>query len=168
MPWNRGWSTSSWGSSSWDKNNSSGWNNRDWQQATNHPPATSPPSQSSVPSGIVSIQSPPPSQFRSFWVAQLPPNGRGYGITSMCFNMPADGIVDDLKQVICEELSHPRFYLTKRAFRLKLNGNHQQYYIKLSTIDNTTPLTFEWAEPFTASCVCGPLLPRGHRIFATM
>ena len=89
----------------------------------------------------------PPSKFRSFWVADLPPNGRGHGITSMCFNMPADGIVDDLKQVICEELSHPRFYLTKRAFRLKLHGNHQPYYIKLSTIDNTTPLNFEWAKP---------------------
>ena len=75
----------------------------------------------------------PPSKFRSFGAANLPPNGRGHGITSMCFNMPADGIVDDLKQVICEELSHPRFYLTKRAFRLKLHGNHQPYYFKLST-----------------------------------
>ena len=68
-------------------------------------------------------------------------------VTSACFNLPADGIVDDLKQIICQELSHPRFYLAKRTFRLKLNGNHQPYYIKLSTIDNTTPLTFEWAEP---------------------
>ena len=57
------WSTSSWGSSSWDKNNSSGWNNRDWQQGTNHPSATSPPSQSSVPSGNVSI----PSSFAPDW-----------------------------------------------------------------------------------------------------
>ena len=73
--------------------------------------------------------------------------GLGHGITSMCFNMPADGIVDDLKEIICEELSHPRFYLTKRAFRLKLHANHQPYYIKLNTIDNTAPLTFEWAAP---------------------
>ena len=63
MSWNRGWSTSSWGSSSWDKNNSSGWNNRDWQQGTDHPSVTSPPSQSSVPSGNVSI----PSSFAPDW-----------------------------------------------------------------------------------------------------
>ena len=73
--------------------------------------------------------------------------GLGHGITSACFNIPADGIVDDLKQIICQELSHPRFYLTKRTFRLKLNGNHQPYHIKLDTIDNAAPLTFEWAEP---------------------
>ena len=90
---------------------------------------------------------PPSDKIRSFWVGNLPPNGLGHGITSACFNLPADGIVDDFKQIICQELSHPRFYLAKRAFRLKLNGNHQPYYIKLSTIDNTTPLTFEWAEP---------------------
>ena len=77
----------------------------------------------------------------------LPLNGLGHGITSACFNLPADGIVDDLKQIICQELSHPRFYLTKRTFRLKLNSNHQPYYIKLSTMDNATPLTFEWARP---------------------
>ena len=91
---------------------------------------------------------PPPEKIRSFWVRNLPPNGLGHGITSACSNLPADGTVDDLKQIICQELSHPRFYLAKRAFRPKLNGNHQPYYIKLSTIDNTTPLTFEWAEPF--------------------
>ena len=68
---------------------------------------------------------PPPEKTRSFWVENLPPNGLGHGITSACFNLPADGIVDDLKQIICQELSHPRFYLEKRAFRLKLNGNHQ-------------------------------------------
>ena len=80
-------------------------------------------------------------------VENLPPNGLGHGITSACFNLPADGIVDDLKQIIGQELSHPRFYFTQRTFRLKLNGNHQPCYIKLSTIDNATPLTFEWAEP---------------------
>ena len=32
------------------------------------------------------------------------------------FNLPADGIVDDFKQIICQELSHPRFYLAKRGF----------------------------------------------------
>ena len=90
---------------------------------------------------------PPPEKTRSFWVENLPPNGLGHGITSACFNIPADGIVDDLKQIICQELSHPRFYLTKRTFRLKLNGNHQPYSIKLNTIDNATPLTVEWAEP---------------------
>ena len=52
----------------------------------------------------------------------------------------------NLKRIICQELSHPRFYLAKRTFRLKLNGNHQPYYIKLSTTDNATPLTFEWTE----------------------
>ena len=76
----------------------------------------------------------------------LPPNGLGHGITSACFNIPAD-VGDDLKRIICQELSHPRFYLTKRTFRLKLNGNHQPYYIKLNTIDNAAHLTFEWAEP---------------------
>ena len=86
---------------------------------------------------------PPPEKIRSFWVENLPPNGLGHGITSACFNLPADGIVDDLKQIICEELSHPHCYLTKRTFRLKLNGNHQRYYIKLNTIDNAAPLTFE-------------------------
>ena len=85
---------------------------------------------------------PPPEKIRSFWVENLPPNGLGQGMTSACFNLPADGIVDGLKQIICQELSHPRFCLAKRAFRLKL----KPYFIKLSTIDNTTPLTFEWTE----------------------
>ena len=52
-----------------------------------------------------------------------------------------DGIVDDLKQIICQELSHPRFYLTKRTFRLKLNGIHQPYYIKLNTMDRADILS---------------------------
>ena len=42
---------------------SSGWNDRDWQQGTNHPSGTSPPSQSSVPSGKFSI----PSSFTPDW-----------------------------------------------------------------------------------------------------
>ena len=53
---------------------------------------------------------PPPEKTRSFWVEKLPPNGLGHGIASACFNIPADGIVNDLKQIIYQELSHPRFY----------------------------------------------------------
>ena len=52
---------------------------------------------------------PPPEKTRSFWVENLPPNELGHGITSACFNISADGVVDDLKQIICQELSHPRF-----------------------------------------------------------
>ena len=56
---------------------------------------------------------PPPEKTRSFWVANLPPNGLRRGITSACFNLPADGIVDDLKQIICQEL---RLLLSKASF----------------------------------------------------
>ena len=56
---------------------------------------------------------PPPEKIRSFRVENLPPNGLGHGITSACFNLPADGIVDDLKQIICQEL---RLLLSKASF----------------------------------------------------
>ena len=84
---------------------------------------------------------PPPETTRSFWVENLPPNGLGHGITSACLQHTCDGIVYDLKQIICQELSHPRFYLTKRTFRLKLNGIHQPYYIKLNTMDRADILS---------------------------
>ena len=59
---------------------------------------------------------PPPEKIRSFWVENLPPNGLGHGITSARFNIPADGVVDDLKQIICQELSHPTLLLSKASF----------------------------------------------------
>ena len=63
MSWNRDWSSSSWASSFWDKNASSAWNNRDWQRGPNNRSGSSPPSQSSVPGGTVSI----PSSFTPDW-----------------------------------------------------------------------------------------------------
>ena len=63
MSWNRDWSNSSWASSSWDKNGSSGWNNRDWQRGPSNRSGSSPPSQSSVLGGTVSI----PSSFTPDW-----------------------------------------------------------------------------------------------------
>ena len=63
MSWKRDWSNLSWASSSWDKNGSSGWNNRDWQRGPSHRSGSSPPSQSSVPGGTVSI----PSSFTPDW-----------------------------------------------------------------------------------------------------
>ena len=68
-------------------------------------------------------QLPPPEKIRSFWVENLPPNGLGLGI------LPPNG------------LGHG---ITSACFNLR---NHQPYHIKLSTIDNATPLTVEWAEP---------------------
>ena len=84
---------------------------------------------------------PPPEKTRNFWVGNLPPNGLGHGITSACFNIPADGIVDDLKQIICQELSHPRFYLIKRTFPTQAEWQpsavlHQaQHHRQCSTLD---------------------------------
>ena len=63
MSWFRDWSNSSWASSSWDKNGWSGWNNRDWQRGPSNRSGPSPPSQSSVPGGTVSI----PSSFTPEW-----------------------------------------------------------------------------------------------------
>ena len=63
---------------------------------------------------------PQPEKTRFILVHDLPIEGRDDGITSVRFEVPADGIIDDLKQAISESLTNPRLYLPRRAFFLKL------------------------------------------------
>ena len=59
---------------------------------------------------------PQPEKTRFILVHDLPIEGRDDGITSVRFEVPADGIIDDLKQAISESLTNPRLYLPRRAF----------------------------------------------------
>ncbi|CAE7241745.1 unnamed protein product [Symbiodinium sp. CCMP2592] len=91
-----------------------------------------------------------PKDFAGYWVKNLPPEGLGDGITAACFTIPHDGLVDDLKQFIARELTNPHFYLPMRAFRLTQNGEDKPPVTKLSAIDTTDLLTFEWVEPYSS------------------
>ena len=90
-------------------------------------------------------RNPPEVQLRKFWVEDLPPQGLGYGCTSAAFEVPACGIIDDIKQAIKSRLSHSRFALYKRHFRLTQNGQHKQYFEKISTLSTDVLLKFHWS-----------------------
>ena len=77
------------------------------------------------------------------WVESLPPES---GCVSASFEVGADGIVNDLKAAITARLSHPRFCLYKRHFKLTQGGQHRQFYEKLSVLRSDTPVKFEWAD----------------------
>ena len=62
---------------------------------------------------------PQSERTRFILVHDLPPEGRDDGITSVRFEVPADGIIDDLKQAISDALTNSRLYLPRRAFFLK-------------------------------------------------
>ena len=86
---------------------------------------------------------PQPEKTRFILVHDLPIEGRDDGITSVRFEVPADGIVDDLKQAISESLTNPRLYLPRRAFFLKHRGVHQPYFTQLKSIEAAAELSFQ-------------------------
>ena len=97
---------------------------------------------------------------RFILVHNLPPEGRDDGITSVRFEVPADGIIDDLKQAISDALTNSRLYLPRRAFFLKLRDIHQPYFTLLKSIEPDAELSFQWSETeatcfYTSSFVVG-------------
>ena len=77
---------------------------------------------------------PQSERTRFILVHDLPPEGRDDGITSVRFEVPADGIIDDLKQAISDALTSSRLYLPRRAFFLKLRDVHQPYFTQLKNM----------------------------------
>ena len=60
---------------------------------------------------------PQSERTRFILVHDLPPEGRDDGITSVRFEVPADGIIDDLKQAISDALTSSRlYYLVELSF----------------------------------------------------
>ena len=98
---------------------------------------------------------PQPEKTRFILVHDLPIEGRDDGITSVRFEVPADGIIDDLKQAISESLTNPRLYLPRRAFFLKLRGVHQPYFTQLKSIEAAAELSFQWSQT-EATCTYTP------------
>ena len=98
---------------------------------------------------------PQPEKTRFILVHDLPIEGRDDGITSARFEVPADGIIDDLKQAISESLTNPRLYLPRRAFFLKLRGVHQPYFTQLKSIEAAAELSFQWSQT-EATCTYSP------------
>ena len=98
---------------------------------------------------------PQPEKTRFILVHDLPIEGRDDGITSVRFEVPADGIIDDLKQAISESLTNPRLYLPRRAFFLKLRGVHQPYSTQLKRIEAAAELSFQWSQT-EATCTYTP------------
>lgn len=91
-------------------------------------------------------RAPPPELLRKFWVTGLPLEGLGTGTAS--FEVPANAIVDDIKEAISVRMSQSQFYLSRRVFRLSLNGQHQPFFAKVDTIRMDMTLTFEWADAY--------------------
>ena len=98
---------------------------------------------------------PQPEKTRFILVHDLPIEGRDDGITSVRFEVPADGIIDDLKQAISESLTNARLYLPRRAFFLKLRGVHQPYFTQLKSIEAAAELSFQWSQT-EATCTYTP------------
>ena len=94
----------------------------------------------------------PVKRTRIILVHDLPPEGRDDGITSVRFEVPADGIIDDLKQAISDALTSSRLYLPRRAFFLKLRDVHQPYFTQLKNIEPDAELSFQWSAT-EATCV---------------
>ena len=95
---------------------------------------------------------PQSERTRFIMVHDLPPEGRDDGITSVRFEVPADGIIDDLKQAISDALTSSRLYLPRRAFFLKLRDVHQPYFTQLKNIEPDAELSFRWSAT-EATCV---------------
>ena len=88
---------------------------------------------------------PQSEKTRFILVHDLPPEGRDDGVTSVRFEVPADGIIDDLKQAISDALTSSRLYLPRRAFFLKLRDVHQPYFTQLKNIEPDAELSFQWS-----------------------
>ena len=103
---------------------------------------------------------PQSERTRFILVHNLPPEGRDDGITSVRLEVPADGIIDDLKQAISDALTNSRLYLPRRAFFLKLRDIHQPYFTLLKSIEPDAELSFQWSATeatcfYTSSFVVG-------------
>ena len=96
-------------------------------------------------------RTPPGQQGVQVLVEDLPPQGVGYGCTSAAFEVPATGVIDDLKEAISQRLSHSRFGLYKRHFKLSQNGQHKPVFEKVATLSSDTALKFHWSEYSTES-----------------
>lgn len=86
-----------------------------------------------------------PARTRVILVHNLPIEGCEDGVTSVRFEVPADGIVDDLKK-ISETFTNSRLYLPRRAFFLQLRGTHQPFLTQLKSIEPTAEFAFQWSE----------------------
>ena len=62
---------------------------------------------------------PQPTKTRTIMVHNLPIEGFEDGVTSLQFEVPSDGIIDDLKRCISHKLTTERFYLPRRSFHLQ-------------------------------------------------
>ena len=94
----------------------------------------------------LSKSAPQPSKTRIILVHNLPFEGCDDGVTSLQFEVPEDGIIDDIKRSISERLSNERFFLSRRVFQLHRNGVHQPYFRQLKNLDQLSELTFQWSE----------------------
>ena len=118
--------------------------------------ASLPPTGDQLPVGPRPNKAIPQSERTRFiLVHNLPSEGRDDGITSVRFEVPADGIIDDLKQAISESLTNPRLYLPRRAFFLKLRGVHQPFFTQLKSIEAAAELSFQWSQT-EATCTYTP------------
>ena len=70
-------------------------------------------------------------------------------MASLQFEVPSDGIIDDLKRCICHKLTTERFYLPRRSFHLQSGGVRQPYFTKLKELQTSAELTFQWSVPDT-------------------
>ena len=92
---------------------------------------------------------PQPTKTRTIAVHNLPIEGCEDGVTSLQFEVPSDGIIDDIKRSISERLTNERFYLPRRSFHLQLGGVRQPYFTKLKELQTSAELTFQWSVPDT-------------------
>ena len=94
----------------------------------------------------LSKSAPRPSKTRIILVHNLPIEGCDDGVTSLQFEVPADGIIDDVKRSISERLSNERVFLSRRVVQLHRNGVHQPYIKQLTSLDQLSELMFQWSE----------------------
>ena len=71
---------------------------------------------------------PQPSRTRTIMVHILPIEGCDDGVTSLQFEVPADGIIDDIKKSISERITNDRFSVSRRFFHLQLRGVYQPFF----------------------------------------
>ena len=72
-----------------------------------------------------SKSAPQPTKTRTITVHNLPVEGCADGVTSLQFEVPSDGIIDNVKRCISERLTNESFYLPRRLFHLQSGGVHQ-------------------------------------------
>ena len=88
---------------------------------------------------------PQPTKTRTITVHNLPIEGCEDGVTSLQFEVPSAGIIDDVKKCISERLTNERFYLPRRLFHLQSGGVHQPFFKQLKGLERFAELTFQWS-----------------------